>query len=65
MASEAAFSNLRAALNAYEKAVVERTRPGVLASRRACLDAHDWGKIDDKSPLLTRRAMKLDIEYDC
>ncbi|KAL2107457.1 hypothetical protein VUR80DRAFT_5198 [Thermomyces stellatus] len=59
------FGDLRPALDAYEQAVVERTRPGVLASRRACLDAHEWGRIDGQSPLLTRRAKKLDIEYDC
>ena len=65
IASPAAFSDLRAALDDYEQAVIERTRPGVLASRRACLDAHEWGRINEKSPLLTRRAMNLDIEYDC
>ena len=59
------FTDLRSALDAYEEEVVERSRPGVLASRRACLDAHEWQKIDEQSPLLTRRARKLDIEYDC
>jgi hypothetical protein len=53
---------LRALLDAYEDAVVARTRPTVLASRQAALDAHCWGRITDKSPLLTRRGMK--IEFD-
>jgi hypothetical protein len=30
-----------------------------LASRQACLDAHQWSRINDKSPLLTRRSMNL------
>jgi hypothetical protein len=58
---EAEFSALRAALDDYENVVVDRARPGVLASRRACLDAHDWSRIDKTSPLLTRRAMKIDF----
>lgn len=60
----ASFEELRRALDAYEDAVVERARPGVLASRRACLDAHEWGKIGEASPLLTRRAMKLDFDEE-
>lgn len=62
---QASSGELRAALDAYEKAVVDRTRPGVLASRRACLDAHEWMRIDDKSPLLTRRVRNLDVLYEC
>jgi hypothetical protein len=50
---------LRAALDRYEDKVVARSRPGVLASRQACLDAHQWSRINDKSPLLTRRSMNL------
>ncbi|KAF5024481.1 hypothetical protein F66182_3421 [Fusarium sp. NRRL 66182] len=49
------FSTLRSALDEYEHAVASRARPGVLASRQACLDAHDWKSITSKSPLLTRR----------
>ncbi|KAI5467654.1 FAD binding domain-containing protein [Mariannaea sp. PMI_226] len=55
------FVNVRKALDAYEDAVVARARPGVLASRRACLDAHDWSRINASSPLLTRREMKLKL----
>jgi 2-polyprenyl-6-methoxyphenol hydroxylase-like FAD-dependent oxidoreductase len=55
-------TSLRAALDAYEDAVVGRSRPAVLASRRACLDAHEWSKINTESPLLTRRAMHIKFD---
>lgn len=48
---------LRAALVEYEDVVANRTRPGVLASRQACMDAHDWPRITLASPLLTKREM--------
>ncbi|KAG7290104.1 hypothetical protein NEMBOFW57_000099 [Staphylotrichum longicolle] len=51
--------DLRAALDRYEDRVVGRARPAVLASRQASLDAHQWARINDKSPLLSRRAMNL------
>lgn len=54
---QADLASLRPALDNYEDAVITRTRHGVLASRQACLDAHDAPKITDKSPLLTRRSM--------
>ncbi|KAG8670431.1 hypothetical protein FPOAC1_009845 [Fusarium poae] len=46
---------LKASMDRYLKVVVTRTRPAVLASRQACLHAHDWEKISSESPLLTRR----------
>ncbi|KAL2127911.1 hypothetical protein VTI74DRAFT_9999 [Chaetomium olivicolor] len=52
-------ANLRAALDRYESRVVGRTRPAVLASRQACLDAHQWSRITADSPLLSRRSMNL------
>ena len=52
---------LRAALDRYEDGVVARTRPAVLASRQACYDAHQWGRISPQSPLLSRRAMRLEF----
>ncbi|KJZ73186.1 hypothetical protein HIM_07383 [Hirsutella minnesotensis 3608] len=58
-ADQDGWRDLRSALDGYEDAVVARARPGVLASRRACLDAHDWSRIGPLSPLLSRRAMKL------
>lgn len=48
---------LRVALDEYEDAVIKRARPGTLASRRACLDAHEWHRINGDSPLLTKREM--------
>ncbi|OHE97099.1 FAD binding domain-containing protein [Colletotrichum orchidophilum] len=58
------FADLRAALDIYENAVVSRARPGVLASRRACMDAHDWPKISSTSPLLSKREMKLQFDEE-
>ncbi|KAK3689336.1 hypothetical protein B0T22DRAFT_461324 [Podospora appendiculata] len=60
--STASNETLRAALDGYEDEVVSRSRPGVLASRQACLDAHRWSRIDAKSPLVSRRVMKLGFE---
>lgn len=59
-----AMSNtgLRAAIDEYEDEVVARCRPAVLASRRAALDAHEYGRINAKSPLLSPRVMH--IEFD-
>jgi hypothetical protein len=56
--------NLRTVLDIYEDEVITRVRPGVLASRRACMDAHEWSKINEKSPLLSRRAMRLEFEEE-
>ncbi|KAH0433893.1 FAD binding domain-containing protein [Colletotrichum camelliae] len=64
LGSGAGFPELRAAMDAYEDAVVARARPGVLASRRACLDAHDWPKISPTSPLLSKREMKLHFDEE-
>lgn len=50
---------LRIALSQYENTVIDRARPGVLASRRACLDAHEWARIGPESPLLTKRQMNI------
>ncbi|KAK4073772.1 hypothetical protein Trihar35433_3246 [Trichoderma harzianum] len=58
---------LRQALDAYEDAVVSRARPGVLASRRACLDAHAFSRLFGEaatgvSPLLSKREMMLQFD---
>ncbi|KAK4503158.1 hypothetical protein PRZ48_006586 [Zasmidium cellare] len=42
----------------YEDEVVARTELAVMASRQACLDAHDFKKINEQSPLLRRRVIK-------
>ncbi|KAG4272664.1 hypothetical protein FPRO04_10406 [Fusarium proliferatum] len=54
--------DLRSALDEYERAVISRTRPAVLASRRACLDAHNWKRINKTSPLLTKRMPYIEFE---
>lgn len=54
---EVSPDNFRIALDQYEDAVIDRTRPAVLLSRRACLDAHEWSRVNGCSPLLTRREM--------
>lgn len=51
--------NLRPALDRYEDKAVARTRPAVLASRQACLDAHQWSRISPASPLLSRRSINV------
>lgn len=50
-------SSLKAAIEAYENEMIARTAPAVLTSRRACLDAHDYKRINGDSPLISRRAM--------
>ncbi|GIZ45161.1 hypothetical protein CKM354_000834200 [Cercospora kikuchii] len=52
----------RAAVGRYEDEVVSRTETAVLASRQACLDAHDFSRLDDSSPLIRRRVMRTDLE---
>ena len=46
---------LEEACQEYVKEMVTRTRPAVLNSRHACLDAHEFKKINDQSPLIARR----------
>ncbi|KAK7740859.1 hypothetical protein SLS62_011004 [Diatrype stigma] len=55
---------LREALDRYEDAIGARARPAVFASRQACLDAHSWASINEKSPLLSRRIMRLAFAED-
>jgi 2-polyprenyl-6-methoxyphenol hydroxylase-like FAD-dependent oxidoreductase len=43
------------ALRSYREEMTRRTRPAVLNSRQACLDAHEFGRINDESPLIKRR----------
>lgn len=50
---------LQDAIDAYEKEMIHRTGPAVLLSRQACLDAHDYEKITDKSPLISRRVIVI------
>ena len=50
-------NKLKTIIDAYEHEMMTRTGPAVLTSRRACLDAHDYKKITDKSPLVSKRAV--------
>lgn len=53
------FEDARAA---YESEMVERAEIAVLASRRACLDAHEYARVDERSPLVKRRMMRSDLD---
>lgn len=46
---------MAAAIDAYEEEMIQRTGPAVLTSRRACLDAHEYARINDQSPLVSKR----------
>ncbi|EGE02573.1 FAD binding domain-containing protein [Trichophyton equinum CBS 127.97] len=52
-------------INEYEDEMATRTRPAVLRSRKACLDAHDYPSITADSPLVARRGAfeDDDLEY--
>ena len=54
----------KVAIDSYEAVLGARGRPAVLASRRACLDAHEQGRINERSPLMFRRAIKLEELQD-
>ncbi|KAM0700249.1 hypothetical protein Q7P35_011969 [Cladosporium inversicolor] len=56
---DGAFEAARAA---YESEMIERKEVAVLASRRACLDAHEYARINENSPLVKRRMMRTDLE---
>lgn len=43
------------ALEAYDQDVFARGRPCVLSARQACLDAHDFPRITEESPLISKR----------
>lgn len=54
---EASTHTLKQAIDTYEDEMIQRTAPAVLTSRRACLDAHQYDRITDQSPLVSRRVM--------
>ncbi|KAL1966146.1 hypothetical protein VTN77DRAFT_4698 [Rasamsonia byssochlamydoides] len=45
-------------LQAYDKDVFARGQPCVVNARQACLDAHDYSRITDESPLISKRVVK-------
>lgn len=51
----------REVVQSYETEAVPRTELAVLASRQACLDAHDSKRLNDQSPLLRRQFVKEDL----
>ena len=53
-------SCMKEAISACEEEMIARTGPAILAARRAALDAHDYQRIDDKSPLVSKRAIVLE-----
>ena len=55
-------ADFHAAIEKYEIEMIERSGLGVLASRQACMDAHDFTRLNDKSPLVRRRLMRADLE---
>jgi 2-polyprenyl-6-methoxyphenol hydroxylase-like FAD-dependent oxidoreductase len=54
--------SLKNATSRYEAEAVKRGELAVLASRRACLDAHDWKRLNDDSPLVNKRVSREDLE---
>ncbi|KAH8725989.1 FAD binding domain-containing protein [Phaeosphaeriaceae sp. PMI808] len=46
-------------IRAFESGMYDRTLPAVLASRQACLDAHNWAGIHSDSKLLASRKQNL------
>jgi hypothetical protein len=54
------MSQRKKLLDDYEQDLIARTYVTVLASRRACLDAHDQrARLTDKSPLVAMRTMNV------
>lgn len=51
-----------AARERYEAEMIERTDVAVRASRQACLDAHEYARVDEKSPLVRRRWVRADLD---
>lgn len=55
----AGTATLKEAVDRYEAEVRGRTAPAVLLSRQACLDAHDWKKVEEgNTPLLAKRSLE-------
>jgi 2-polyprenyl-6-methoxyphenol hydroxylase-like FAD-dependent oxidoreductase len=52
----------KAAIQRYESDAIARGEYSVLASRRACLDAHDFKRINDDSPLINQQPHRDDLQ---
>ncbi|KAK0386553.1 hypothetical protein NLU13_6388 [Sarocladium strictum] len=44
----------------YTEEMIERTAPAVLNSRQACLDAHTYERINESSPLIMKRVVRVE-----
>ncbi|PGH27140.1 hypothetical protein AJ80_01096 [Polytolypa hystricis UAMH7299] len=51
-----AVKTLQEACDEYEQEMITRTRPAVIRSRQASLDAHDYASLSEESPLISKRA---------
>lgn len=63
-ATKASVDIVVAAAREYEDAMFKRTWIAVLASRQATVDAHQWQRITDESPLVAKRAKFLHEIFD-
>jgi 2-polyprenyl-6-methoxyphenol hydroxylase-like FAD-dependent oxidoreductase len=52
----------RTDVEAYQRSIATRTLPTVLASRQACLEAHDWANLTSTSQLLSARQMVVGFD---
>ncbi|KAL7944856.1 FAD/NAD(P)-binding domain-containing protein [Trichoderma barbatum] len=50
--------SLSLAIQAYEDEMIERTRPAVLKSRQACIDANNYESVNAQSPLIAKRVVR-------
>lgn len=50
------------ALAKYEAEAVKRGEVAELASRQACLDAHEWKRLNDQSPIVHMTVAREDLE---
>ncbi|KFX89855.1 hypothetical protein O988_08460 [Pseudogymnoascus sp. VKM F-3808] len=53
-------ANTKGPIERYTAEMLPRARVAVLNSRRACMDAHDHEKINETSPLVSRRVIVLE-----
>ncbi|KAJ5587987.1 uncharacterized protein N7459_003752 [Penicillium hispanicum] len=53
-----ATDTLPQSLSAYERDIFARVEPSLLSSRQACLDAHDFSRILEGSPLVAARVLQ-------
>ena len=61
---ESGEQTLEDLMTSYEREMVSRAHPAVLASRQACIDAHDYERINETSPLLSKRAIFVDDKVE-